>query len=203
MKKMTRQAQILIFAFILTLFMVAGFLILSFANKEEKVVSPTKNQYSTQLVYENKSIMSTYIDSISTEKSSTDFKENKVIVPKGTKIDKIELSQEQTFAKYIKSEGPNGKDILSKKSKQVITHYAYSMLLVGDVQEKTNLTTNEKTYEIVNARITYDQIPMVLLSNENSVCITNKAKSKERFVKLQDFIQALKDVKKREEIIAW
>lgn len=202
MKKITRQAQILIFALILTVFMVSGFLILNFANKEEEKESP-KTEYSVQLIYENKLIMSTYIDSVSTEKTSTDFKENTVTISKGTKIDKIELSQDQTFAKYIKLEGPNGKDILSKKSKQVITHYAYSMLLVGDVQEKTNLTTKEKTYEIVNARITYDQVPMVLLGNENSVCITNKAKTKEKIIKLQDFIQALKDTKKREEIIAW
>ncbi|MEG0276040.1 MAG: hypothetical protein RR630_03330 [Coprobacillus sp.] len=202
MKKMTRQAQILIFAFILVIFMISGFLILNYANKDEKELT-TKDEYSIQLVSENTSIMSTYINSISTEKSSAEFTENTMTIPKGTKIDKIELSQDQTFKKYIKLEGPNGEDILSKKSKQVVTHYAYSMLLVGDVQEKTNLTTKEKTYEIVNARITYDQIPMVLLSNENSVCLTNKAKSKEKFVQLQDFIQALKDIKKRETMISW
>ncbi|MEG0365953.1 MAG: hypothetical protein RR585_03895 [Coprobacillus sp.] len=201
MKKMTRQAQILIFAFILILFMVAGFIILNLADKEEEVVS--KDEYSIQLVAENTPIISTYLNSISLETTSSEYKANTITIPKGTKIDKIETSQDQTFTKYLKLEGPNGKDILSNKSKQVITHYAYSLLLVGDIQEKTNTKTKEKTYEIVNARITYDKIPMVLLSNENSVCITNKSKSKEKLINLQDFIQSLKDIKKRDSIISW
>lgn len=201
MKKMTRQAQILIFAFILILFMVTGFIILNLADKEEEVVS--KDEYSIQLVAENTPIISTYLNSISLETTSSEYKANTVTIPKGTKIDKIETSQDQTFTKYLKLEGPNGKDILSNKSKQVITHYAYSLLLIGDIQEKTNTKTKEKTYEIVNARITYDKIPMVLLSNENSVCITNKSKSKEKLINLQDFIQSLKDIKKRDSIISW
>ena len=77
------------------------------------------------------------------------------------------------------------------------------MLLTGDIQEKTNLKTKEKSYEIINARITYNKIPMVLLSDANSVSLANKKKTKEKIVNLQDFINTLKDVKKRDEVISW
>mgnify|MGYP003378759998 FL=1 len=147
--------------------------------------------------------MSTYIDSVSSQNASQIYKTYQVTVPKGTKIKDYSLTQEQSFSKYLKLEGSNNKDFLTKKSKQKITHYAYSMLLEGDVIEKTNTSTQEKIYEIVNARITYDQIPIVLLSNENSVCIRNTKKTKEKIINLQDFINDLKDVKKRENIISW
>ena len=84
-----------------------------------------------------------------------------------------------------------------------MTHYAYSMLLIGDIQEKTNLKTKEKSYEIINARITYDKVPMVLLSDANSVSLANKKKTKEKIMNLQDFINTLKDIDKRNKVISW
>ncbi|MEG0368233.1 MAG: hypothetical protein RR585_15420, partial [Coprobacillus sp.] len=137
------------------------------------------------------------------EKSSNVYTACQIDIKEGTKVGKYTLSQNQSFTKYIKLLGPDGKAVISKKSKQVISHYAYSLLLVGDIAEKTNLSTKEKTYEVINARVTYSQIPMVLLSNENSVCLANKSKSKEKIVNLQDFIDALKNPSKRDTMISW
>ena len=200
MGKLTRKAHILMFAFMLCLIFVFGYFMIKDSNVEEE---KPKDEYSIKVVLEDEKILSTYIDSISPQTSQKAYKTYSIVVPKGTKIKDYTLSQEQTYNKYLLLQGPNGKDVLTKKSKQVISHYAYSMLLVGDVIEKTHLDTKEKTYEIVNARITYDQIPMVLLSNENSVCLRNKKQTKEKVIILQDFINALKDVKKRDEMISW
>ena len=101
-------------------------------------------------------------------------------------ISKEELLE--VFSKIIDMSMENSVDIL---------------LLTGDIIEKTNKDTNEKTYEIVNARISYDYIPMVLLSNENSVSIMNKEKTKEKVVNLNDFQNALNEVNKRETMLSW
>lgn len=201
MKKITRQAQVLIFAIIIVIFLIAAFLLFKPTSEEKKV--DQSDQYSISLVAENQKIVSTYINAISKEQSSSAYKEFKIELEKGTKIGDYSLSNNQTFSKYIKPEGPDGKDILSSQSKEIVTHYAYSMLLTGDIQEKTNLKTKEKSYEIINARITYNKIPMVLLSDANSVSLANKKKTKEKIVNLQDFINTLKDVKKRDEVISW
>ena len=201
MNKLTRQAQVLIFAIMISIFLIAAFILFQPESNEEKQTTDVK--YTINVVSENQKIMSTYIDAISQEKSSSTYQEFQMTLDAGYQIGDYKLSNKQTFSKYIKAEGPDGKAVLTKKSKQVITHYAYSMLLVGDVVEKINQTTNEKTYEVVNARITYDQIPMVLLSNENSVSLANSNQSKEKIVNLQDFINALKDVKKRDSMIKW
>ena len=201
MKKITRQAQVLIFAIMIVIFLIAAFLLFKPTSEEKKV--DQSDQYSISLVAENQKIVSTYINAISKEQSSSAYKEFKIELEKGTKIGDYSLSNNQTFSKYIKPEGPDGKDILSSQSKEIVTHYAYSMLLTGDIQEKTNLKTKEKSYEIINARITYNKIPMVLLSDANSVSLANKKKTKEKIVTLQDFINTLKDVKKRDEVISW
>ena len=201
MKKITRQAQVLIFAIMIVIFLIAAFLLFKPTSEEKKV--DQSDQYSISLVAENQKIVSTYITAISKEQSSSAYKEFKIELEKGTKIGDYSLSNNQTFSKYIKPEGPDGKDILSSQSKEIVTHYAYSMLLTGDIQEKTNLKTKEKSYEIINARITYNKIPMVLLSDANSVSLANKKKTKEKIVNLQDFINTLKDVKKRDEVISW
>ena len=65
------------------------------------------------------------------------------------------------------------------------------------------MSTNEVSYEIMNARITYSRIPFVLLSNQNSVCLRNNNQSKEKIVNYNEFIDALKDVEKRSEMISW
>lgn len=201
MAKLTRKAQILIFTLVLCLFFGFGYYLIRDTQKPEEQSKET--HYDITIVAEDEKIISTYIDSISSTNASKEYKVYNVTVPKGTKIKDYTLTQEQSFSKYLKLEGPNDKDFLTKKSKQKITHYAYSMLLEGDVIEKTNTSTKEKTYEIVNARITYNQIPIVLLSNENSVCIRNEKKTKEKIVNLQDFINALKDTEKRNEMIYW
>ena len=201
MKKITRQAQVLIFAIMIVIFLIAAFLLFKPTSEEKKV--DQSDQYSISLVAENQKIVSTYINAISKEQSSSAYKEFKIELEKGTKIGDYSLTNNQTFSKYIKPEGPDGKDILSSQSKEIVTHYAYSMLLTGDIQEKTNLKTKEKSYEIINARITYNKIPMVLLSDANSVSLANKKKTKEKIVNLQDFINTLKDVKKRDEVISW
>ena len=66
-----------------------------------------------------------------------------------------------------------------------------------------NRATKEKSYEIINALITYDKVPMVLLSDANSVSLANKKKTKEKIMNLQDFINTLKDIDKRNKVISW
>ena len=193
MKKITRQAQVLIFAIMIVIFLIAAFLLFKPTSEEKKVTQ--SDQYSISLVAENQKIVSTYINAISKEQSSSAYKEFKIELEKGTKIGNYSLSKNQVFSKYIKPEGPDGKEILSSQSKEVVTHYAYSMLLIGDIQEKTN--------EIINARITYDKVPMVLLSDANSVSLANKKKTKEKIMNLQDFINTLKDIDKRNKVISW
>ena len=197
MKKITRQAQVLIFAIMIVIFLIAAFLLFKPTSEEKKVTQ--SDQYSISLVAENQKIVSTYINAISKEQSSSAYKEFKIELEKGTKIGNYSLSKNQVFSKYIKPEGPDGKEILSSQSKEVVTHYAYSMLLIGDIQEKTK----EKSYEIINARITYDKVPMVLLSDANSVSLANKKKTKEKIMNLQDFINTLKDIDKRNKVISW
>lgn len=201
MIKLTRKAQILIFTLMLCLFFGFGYYLIRDTQKSEE--EPKEAHYDIAIVAENEKIISTYIDSISSTNASNTYEIYNVTVPKGTKVKDYTITNEQSFPKYLKLVGPNNKDLLTSKSKQKITHYAYSMLLEGDVIEKTNTATKEKTYEIVNARITYNQIPIVLLSNENSVCIRNEKKTKEKIVNLQDFINALKDTEKRNEMIYW
>ena len=201
MKKITRQAQVLIFAIMIVIFLIAAFLLFKPTSEEKKVTQ--SDQYSISLVAENQKNVSTYINAISKEQSSSAYKEFKIELEKGTKVGNYSLSKNQTFSKYIKPEGPDGKEILSSQSKEVVTHYAYSMLLIGDIQEKTNLKTKEKSYEIINARITYDKVPMVLLSDANSVSLANKKKTKEKIMNLQDFINTLKDIDKRNKVISW
>ena len=201
MKKITRQAQVLIFAIMIVIFLIAAFLLFKPTSEEKKVTQ--SDQYSISLVAENQKIVSTYINAISKEQSSSAYKEFKIELEKGTKIGNYSLSKNQVFSKYIKPEGPDGKEILSSQSKEVVTHYAYSMLLIGDIQEKTNLKTKEKSYEIINARITYDKVPMVLLSDANSVSLANKKKTKEKIMNLKDFINTLKDIDKRNKVISW
>lgn len=199
--KLTRQAQVLIFAFMIVIFLITAFLL--FKPNEEPQKENKTDQYTVQLVSEDVKLVSTYIDSISIEKSSTQYVENKIVLEKGQKIGDYTLSSEQTFVKYIKLLGPDEKQKLIKGSKNMMTHYAYTMLLTGDIIEKTHTTTKEKTYEVVNAHITYQQIPLTLLSDNNNVAIANQKKTKEKIVNLQEFINALKDTEKRDEMLSW
>lgn len=201
MKKISRKAMILSFVLCLSIILVVGYFLMPKSKVEKKETE--KAQYQITLVAENQKIQSTYINSISSDKSSQQYTQCQIVLKKGTKIKGYTLSQNQTFSKYIQLKGPGEKEKLLKNFQQYVTHYAYSMLLVGDIQEKTNIKTKEKSYQIVNARITYNQIPIILLSNENSVCIRNQSKTKRKIVNYEEFVSALKDVKKRKQMISW
>ena len=200
MKKLSRKAMILIFAFA-----IVGLLFLGLFFIRDSLFTGGNDEatYTQKIVVESENLVSIYLDSISTAKSSEEYTENFIEIEQGTEILGYTISNNQKFNKYLQLTGPNGTDILTDKSKQVITHYAYTMMLTGDILEKTNTSTNEVTYEIVNARITYNRIPFVLLSNQNSVCLRNKNANKEKIVNYNEFIEALKDVEKRGEMISW
>lgn len=200
MKKLSRKALVLTYACAIAVLLFIGL----FFIKDSLFASENKDaSYTYKVVVESKNLTSVYIDSISSVKSSTEYSENVIEIEAGTEILGYTISNNQSFSKYIQLTGPNGKDVLTNKSKQVITHHAYTMMLTGDIVEKTNTSTNEVTCEIVNARITYNRIPFVLLSNQNSVCLRNKNNTKEKIVNYNDFINALKDVQKRNEMISW
>lgn len=201
MKRLTRQALVLIYAIIIVVFIAGAFIVFKPAQPNGDIKKEA--EYSIVVVAENQKLASTYIDSISKEKSSSEYKEYRMTLQAGTQVGDYILSQQQMFSKYIQPLGPDKDELVIKGSKYKITHYAYSMLLVGDVVEKTNLSTKEKVYEIVNARITYDQIPLSLLSEEDSVVLANAKKDQEKIVNLQEFVNALKNVQKRNEMISW
>lgn len=201
MKKLTRQALVLFYAIVIVIVLAVAFIFLS--PREEKKKPTQEDKYSVVVVAENQQLASTYVDAISQEKSSSEYKEYRITLEEGTKIGDYLLSSQQIFSKYIQAIGPDGEKEMMSGSKHLITHYAYSMLLVGDIIEKTNLNTKEKTYEIVNARITYDQIPISLLSEDDSVVLVNKNKTQEKIMNLQEFVNSLKSVEKRNDVISW
>jgi len=196
MRRLSRKANVLFFAIGIVVFLSVAFIIV---NKEDK---ESEKQYSIALIAENQKLVSTYVDSVSHEQSSLEYQPYDIVLEKGTKIQDIPLTSQQTFTKYLKLEGPDGKETLSSESDQVITHYAYSLLLIGDIQETTNIHTQEKTYQIVNARISYDQIPFVL-KDQNHIIIKSQSNDKEKTVELQEFMNALKNIEKRNDMIVW
>ena len=200
MKKLSRKALILTFALAIVGLLFTG---LFFIRDSLFTGDHDEANYTYKVVVESKNLMSVYLDSISSAKSSEEYSENFIEIKAGTEILGYTISNDQSFAKYIQLTGPNGVDVLTNKSKQVITHHAYTMMLTGDIVEKTNMSTNEVSYEIMNARITYSRIHFVLLSNQNSVCLRNNNQSKEKIVNYNEFIDALKDVEKRSEMISW
>ena len=200
MKRLSRKAMILTFAFAIVALLCLGL----FFIKDSLFTGGNRDgSYTFKVVAESEKLVSVYIDSISTAKSSEEYSESFIEIKAGEEIGGYTISQDQKFSKYLQLTGPNGTDVLTNKSKQVITHYAYTMLLTGDIVEKTNTSTNEVTYEIMNARITYNRIPFVLLSNQNSVCLRNKNANKEKIVNYNEFIDALKNIDKRNEMISW
>ena len=196
MRRLSRKANVLVFGVCIIVFVGVSYIFMNRGDNEEQ------KDYAISLVAENQKLSSCYVDALSHEQTSSQYQKQEMIIEKGTKIDDITLSSKQVFEKYLKLSGPDGEETLSPESDQVVTHYAYSLLLIGDIEEKIDTKTQEKTYSIVNARITYDKIPFVLLDN-NVILITNKEKNKEKKVELQDFINALKDVDKRNEMISW
>ena len=196
MRRLSRKANVLVFGVCIIVFVGVFYAFMNRGDNEEQ------KDYAISLVAENQKLSSCYVDALSQEQTSSKYQKQEMILEKGTKIDDMTLSSKQVFEKYLKLSGPDGEETLNAESDQVITHYAYSLLLIGDIEEKVDIKTQEKTYSIVNARITYDKIPFVLLDN-NVILITNKEKNKEKKVELQDFINALKDVDKRNEMISW
>lgn len=203
--KLTRQATILFFSIGLIGLFALGFFLggSHLFSASEPAQQDDSDQYSVVVVAENQKIVSTYIDSIPIGPTAEAYTPCLIDVPAGLKVGDYEITNNQTFTKYIQLYGPDGKEVITNKSKQTISHYAYSMLLTGDVIEKTNMETKEVIYEITNARITYNRIPFVLLRNENSVCLRNKNKTEEKIIKLQEFTDALKSTKNRDKVISW
>lgn len=195
MKRLSRKANVLFFAIGIILLMSFSFTFLDQDDNEDK------SEYSTVLIAEDQNLVSTYIDSISQEQSSIDYQKVDMVVEKGTKIQGVTLTSQQEFSKYMRLIGPDGEETLTPDSDQIITHYAYSLLLIGDIQEKTNLQTQEKAYEIVNARIVYDKIPFVL-KDQNTVILRSESQGQEKTVELQVFINALKKVDQRQDMIS-
>lgn len=196
MPKLTRNAQYFIIGAMVMIIVLVGF-ILSPKDNEEEIPS----QETVIVVKENITIKADYITEVSKEQGSEIYTPCEITVKKNEEIQGYKISENQSFTKYIQLTGPNGKEVLTNKSQQVITHYAYSCLLIGDIIEKTVGET--KTYEIVNARVTYNRIPFALLENENKACIRNNDKDEVKMLNLTEFKEGLGDIEKRKDIISW
>lgn len=195
MKKIPRRAGVVLFALMIFTFIGCGSL---FANMHHEDNQETK---SYTIVKENQPLMASYVGSISIEQSSNEYKEYQMNIKKGTQIGDFQISENQIFSKYIQAKGPDGKETITSSSERIVTHYAYALLLVGDILETTE--NNQKTYKIVNAQITYNRIPVVAMDNGQTLEITNVGKTDTKEVSLNDFTSALKSIENRNEMISW
>lgn len=193
MPKLTKAAQYFIIGMMVLIIGIVGFL---FVPKEEQSI-----EEKIVIVKENIELKAIYYDSISKDQTSSDYTECSITILPNEEIAGYPMTNEQSFKKYIQLLGPDGKEVLTKQSKETITHYAYSFLLTGDIIEKT--IDDEKTYEIVNARITYNRIPFALLEMENKACIRNNKKNNVKIINLKEFTDSLADIEKRKDIISW
>jgi hypothetical protein len=187
MSKLTRNAQFLMIGFMFLIIIGIG-LIISFK-------TPTSSNEIITVVKENVQIKSVYIDSIAVNQNADNYTSYKITINKDDEIEGYKITNEQTFTKYLKLEGPKEKETLTD-SKEVVTHYVYCGLLTGDIIEKDD--DGKKTYEIVNARITYTKIPVVL-TKDNKIKIY-KDKEIKSYDK-QEFLKKLDSIKDRKEVI--
>ncbi|MCD7893857.1 MAG: hypothetical protein LUG60_09170 [Erysipelotrichaceae bacterium] len=201
--RLTRRAKILFTGIFIIVFLVVAFLIIRPFDKEEAISDEEDVTYTVSVVEEDIDIAASYEDSISTDKSSTTYSECKVKVTAGTTIGDYTLTNDQTFSKYIQLVGPSADETIYSASSNAATHYAYGLLLTGDLIEKKNDETDEVTYEIVNAHITYNVVHMSLMDNENSAMIANQEESDEKLVSVQELINALNSVEQRDTMLEW
>ncbi len=201
--RLTRRAKILFTGIFIVVFLGVAFLIINPFGKEEASSNEEEVTYTVNVVEEDIAIAASYVDSISTDKSSNTYSECKVKVVAGTAIGDYALTNDQTFTKYVQLVGPGSDETIYSASSNAATHYAYGLLLTGDLIEKTNDETSEVTYEIVNAHITYDVVHMSLMDNENSAMIANQEGTDEKLVSVQELINALNSVDQRDTMLDW
>ena len=196
MKKLTRNAMILLFCMGLVVLFIVGYL---FVRNKDSVEEPVKSNEEIVVVAEDVKVSSIYIGSISKDEDTKNYQPIEISIKEGTEVSGVKISKDQTFIKYLQLQGPNGNDVLIKSSKNIITHNAYSLLLVGDIVENKK----NQTYYIENARITYNMIPLVLNEKKNTITISDSKKTKEKTITMQEFTDSLKDVEKRNKMISW
>lgn len=195
-KKLTRNAMILLFCIGLVVLFIVGYL---FVRNKDSVEESVKSNEEIVVVAEDVKVSSIYIGSISKDEDTKNYQPIEISIKKGTEVSGVKISKDQTFIKYLQLQGPNGNDVLIKSSKNIITHNAYSLLLVGDIVENKK----NQTYYIENARITYNMIPLVLNEKKNTITISDSKKTKEKTITMQEFTDSLKDVEKRNKMISW
>ncbi len=193
MPKFTKKAQFTIIGFMFLFIITLGF-ILSLGNNDN---TEGKNITIT-VVKENSVLKSSYVDSISQQQSSDKYVPCKISISKDDMIGEYKILKNQSFTKYIQLLGPDSKIKLSDDSDEIVTHYVYVCLLTGDIIEKD--TDGEKTYEIVNARVTYNKVPVVLSAKDNTISVKN-SNDKVSTYKIQEFINKLENIEERKEII--
>lgn len=198
MRRLSRQAFVL-FAIIIILI----FLIITNCIFHPGLESEDSETYTIKVVADQIEIQSVYVDSIPYERASSEYSEYQLTLSKGTQINDYTLSQDQTFSKYIQFAGPDGQETLYDGSSYTTTHYAYSVVLSGDLVETTNDQTQEKTYKLENAQLTCDVIKVALLSDQNSVVIAKQSQTEEKTVSMQSFVDALKSLDDRETMLEW
>lgn len=195
-KKLTRNAMILLFCIGLVVLFIVGYL---FVRNKDSVEESVKSNEEIVVVAEDVKVSSIYIGSISKDEDTKNYQPIEISIKEGTEVSGVKISKDQTFIKYLQLQGPNGNDVLIKSSKNIITHNAYSLLLVGDIVENKK----NQTYYIENARITYNMIPLVLNEKKNTITISDSKKTKEKTITMQEFTDSLKDVEKRNKMISW
>ncbi len=195
--KLKKQAKILIAAVALSVGIMVIFCCYTYYQN-----TSTANLV-IEVVEENVEIASQYVGMINQSESTNEYKKCIMKITAGTKLMNTTFAREQIFEKYVQMTGPSGTETLTSDSAEAVTHYAYSLLLVGDIIKTTNEKTNQVIYSIENAMLSYDRIPVVLYEDRSSVLISNTKGTKEKVVDLEEFTHALSILDQRTSMISW
>lgn len=190
MKRLSRLGAFILLLIMVVIIMVIGILLIP-NNKDETIVTLEK---------ENVILKSEYIDAISIEDSNEIVKKYSMVINENEDILGYKITNEQVFYNYLKYHKVK-EEKLTKGSKNSVTHYIYTSILTGDIiKEEKNKNI---TYKIINARITYQYIPVCIDSNKHTITYSNKDKTKEKTLSYQEYIAKLDSINEREDVLEW
>lgn len=192
MKRLSRQGAFLI---LLVMFLMIVILGVIFVPKNDN----SDKEIKTSIEKENVVLKCEYITAIDKDGNTSMTQPYTITIAKDEKVLGYTISQEQSFSKYMNYVPPKDETIM-KNSKTKITHYIYCSVLTGDIIKNEG---SETTYQIDNARITYNKIPVVIDSSKHTITYANKKQTKTKTLNNQEFIDKLNDLDKRKEILEW
>lgn len=194
-RKLSKNAILLI---VLCLILAGGIIIrLTFFGTSN--ISQTKKQ---TIVLQDTILKVQLLDFISEETASDSYIEKAVDISQGEKIAGYKISNDQSFLKLLQLLPPDENTPLLNNNTTKATHYAYTLVLIGDIASSLDENDNE-VYQIVNARITYYRQPLVVISQYDSVYIMSADYQKEKLVRISEYKSAISDINNYQQMIQW